>query len=49
MTLTAVQEAIKRLIMLRWEKQGDKAEQERINIKLDKLYKIKYLLLEQGE
>ena len=47
MTLPALQEAIKRLIIQRGEAQGNPAEQERINIKLDKLYNLKFIMLQQ--
>ena len=45
MTLSALKETIKRLIIAR--RDADDAEQARINIKLDKLYNLKYLMLEQ--
>lgn len=47
MTLKALQEAIRRLIIARAEAHGNEAEQARINTKLDKLYNLKYTLLEQ--
>ena len=47
MTLEAISEAIKRLIIKRREAHGNEEEQSRINKKLDKLYEIKYLALEQ--
>ena len=47
MTLEALQNAIARLIIARAEAHGNEAEQARINTKLDKLYALKYTLLEQ--
>ena len=47
MTIGAVKEAIKRLIIKRREANGDEEEQNRINKKLDKLYDIKYIAIEQ--
>lgn len=47
MTLTALNEAIKRLIIKRQEAHGDCAEQKRINEKLTKLYNIKAVALTQ--
>ena len=47
MTIDAINEAIKRLIIKRREAQGNQAEQERINEKLNKLYNIKFLALQQ--
>ena len=47
MTIGAVNEAIKRLIIKRREAHGDDKEQNRINKKLDKLYDIKYIALAQ--
>lgn len=47
MTFEALQNAIARLIVARREAHGNKAEQERINAKLDKLYEKKYTMLEQ--
>ena len=47
MTIGAVNEAIKRLIIKRREAHGNEEEQSRINKKLDKLYDIKYIALEQ--
>lgn len=47
MTIEALNEAIKRLIMKRAEAHNDEAEQERINSKLTKLYDLKCLMLEQ--
>ena len=46
-TIGAVNEAIKRLIIKRREAHGNEEEQSRINKKLDKLYEIKYIALEQ--
>lgn len=45
MTIEALRQAIARLIIARAEAHGNKAEQERINAKLDKLYEIKYIVL----
>lgn len=47
MTLEALQNAIANLIIARREAHGNQAEQDRINAKLDKLYNLKYTLLEQ--
>lgn len=47
MTLEALQQAIARLIITRAEAHGNEAEQARINAKLEKLYALKYTLLEQ--
>ena len=47
MTLEALQNAIANLIVARREAHGNEAEQARINAKLDKLYNLKYTLLEQ--
>ena len=47
MTFEALEEAIKRLIIKRKELHGNDAEQDRINAKLDKLYNLKYIMLEQ--
>ena len=47
MTLEAINEAIKRLIIKRREAHGNEEKQNRINKKLDKLYDIKYIALEQ--
>lgn len=47
MTFEALQQAIARLIIARAEAHGNEAEQARINTKLDKLYNLKYTLLEQ--
>lgn len=47
MTLQAIKEAIKRLIIARSEATGNTEEQNRINIKLTKLYNLKYTALEQ--
>ena len=47
MTIGAVNEAIKRLIIKRREAHGNEEEQSRINKKLDKLYDIKCIALEQ--
>ena len=47
MTLEALQNAIARLIIARREAYGNEAEQTRINKKLDKLYNLKYTMLEQ--
>ena len=48
MTFEALQNAIAKLIIARREAHGNKAEQARINAKLDKLYNLKYTMLEQG-
>ena len=48
MTIEAIKEAIKRLIIARREATGDTIEQERINAKLTKLYALKYTALEQS-
>lgn len=47
MTIGAINEAIKRLIIKRREAHGNEEEQHRISTKLDKLYDIKYIALEQ--
>lgn len=47
MTITALKAAIGRLIIARQNAHGNKAEQTRINAKLDKLYNLKYILLSQ--
>ena len=47
MTLEALQNAIANLLVARREAHGNEAEQARINAKLDKLYNLKYTLLEQ--
>ena len=47
MTFEALQQAIARLIIARAEAHGNEVEQARINAKLDKLYNLKYTLLEQ--
>lgn len=47
MTLEALMEAIRRLIIKRREARNDYAEQERINAKLDKLYNLKRVILSQ--
>ena len=47
MTLEALKNAIAKLIVARAEAHGNEAEQARINAKLDKLYALKYTLLEQ--
>jgi hypothetical protein len=49
MTIEAVEEAIKRLIIKRREAHGNQAEQDRINAKLSKLYDIKYLAIKQEQ
>lgn len=48
MTIEAIKEAIKRLIIARSEATGNTIEQERINAKLTKLYALKYTALEQA-
>lgn len=47
MTLQAIKEAIQRLIVARRDATGNVEEQERINVKLTKLYNLKYIALEQ--
>ena len=47
MTLESLQQAIINLIVARREAHGNEAEQARINAKLEKLYALKYTLLEQ--
>jgi hypothetical protein len=47
LTIGAINEAIKRLIIKRREAHGNEKEQSRINEKLNKLYDIKYIALEQ--
>ena len=47
MTIDAVNEAIKRLVIKRREANGNQEEQQRINAKLDKLYDIKHIALVQ--
>lgn len=47
MTLEALTEAIKRLIIQRREAHGNDAEQDRISEKLTKLYDLKFLMLQQ--
>lgn len=47
MTLEALKNAIANLIVTRREAHGNETEQARINAKLDKLYALKYTLLEQ--
>ena len=47
MTFEALQNAIARLIVARREAHGNEAEHARINTKLDKLYNLKYTMLEQ--
>jgi hypothetical protein len=47
MTIDAINEAIKRLIIKRREAHGNEEEQKRINEKLTKLYNIKFLALQQ--
>lgn len=48
MTFEALQNAIARLIIARAEAHGNEAEQARLNAKLDKLYNLKYTMLEQA-
>lgn len=48
MTYEALQEAIRRLIIARAEAHGNEAEQARLNAKLEKLYNLKYTMLEQA-
>ena len=48
MTFEVLQNAIARLIIARAEAHGNEAEQARINAKLDKLYNLKYTMLEQA-
>lgn len=47
MTIDAVNEAIKRLVIKRRKAHGNQEEQQRINAKLDKLYDIKHIALVQ--
>ncbi len=47
MTFEALVNAIARLIVARRNAHGNELEQKRINDKLDKLYDIKYLMLQQ--
>lgn len=47
MTLETLKNAIANLIIARAEAHGNEAEQARINDKLEKLYALKYTLLEQ--
>ena len=47
MTLEAIMEAIKNLIIKRANAHGNRAEQERINVKLTKLYELKRIYKEQ--
>lgn len=47
MTIEALEEAVKRLIIKRKEAHGNEEEQQRINAKLDKLYDIKHIALVQ--
>lgn len=47
MTFEALKEAIARLIIARAEAHGNEAEQARLNAKLEKLYNLKYTMLEQ--
>ena len=48
MTFEALQQAIARLIIARAEAHGNEAEQARITAKLEKLYNLKYTMLEQA-
>lgn len=47
MTLEALQQAIANLLIARREAHGNETEQARITAKLEKLYALKYTLLEQ--
>jgi hypothetical protein len=47
MTIDAINEAIRRLIIKRREAHGNEEEQKRINEKLTKLYNIKAVAIEQ--
>lgn len=47
MTIEAVKEAIKRLIIRRYELDPRSPEVDQINAKLDKLYKIKEIHMQQ--
>ena len=49
MTIEALNEAIKRLIIKRREAHGNEEEQKRINEKLTKLYDLKALAIEQEQ
>lgn len=48
MTIEALKEAIAKLITKRAEAHGNAEEQSRINAKLEKLYNLKYLAIEQA-
>ena len=48
MTLETLKNAIANLIIARAEAHGNEAEQARINAKLEKLYNLKYTMLEQA-
>lgn len=48
MTLEALKNAIAKLIIARAEAHGNEAEQARLNAKLEKLYNLKYTMLEQA-
>ena len=48
MTLEALQNAIANLLVKRREAHGNEAEQMRITAKLEKLYNLKYTMLEQA-
>lgn len=48
MTLEALKNAIANLLVARREAHGNEAEQARINAKLEKLYNLKYTMLEQA-
>lgn len=47
MTFEALQQAIANLLVARREAHGNEDEQARITAKLEKLYALKYTLLEQ--
>ena len=48
MTLKALKNAIANLLVARREAHGNQAEQARITAKLEKLYNLKYTMLEQS-
>lgn len=48
MTFEALQNAIANLLVARREAHGNEAEQARLNAKLEKLYNLKYTMLEQA-
>ena len=48
MSLEALKNAVPKLIVARRQAHGNEAEQARMNAKLDKLYNLKYTMLEQA-